>query len=186
MSVKGVEGALSEAVGAPGKTHIRPLTCRPGLRASTHAYHTDGGDCASQIWIALAVVAAAAVVAAPITAITNGQPDGGQHPYLGLIVFDSPSSGQPAWRCTGSMLSSTLVLTAGHCTDGAAAARIWFAEDLEGNSKYPYGGVTSHEGTPYTYPGFCAGCGMGLLGLLRGDVGVVVLSEPIPVEFVAR
>ena len=62
-------------------------------------------------------------------AITNGQPDGDNHPYVGLAVFDviHPTLGQiPSHRCSASLLSPTVVLTAGHCTDGTVAARVWF------------------------------------------------------------
>src|SRR5215207_1621783 len=66
-------------------------------------------------------------------AITNGQPDGNAHPYVGLLVFDADIPGVgvvPAWTCSGSLIAPNVVLTAGHCTDGAVAARIWFEEKL--------------------------------------------------------
>jgi hypothetical protein len=82
-------------------------------------------------------------------------------------VYDSDlGKNEPAWRCSGSLLSSTLVLTAGHCTKGAVAARVWFDEDLEENTEYPLSGGTSYEGEPFTYPN-------------DRDVGVVVLSESV-------
>ena len=34
-------------------------------------------------------------------AITNGQPDGDAHPYVGLVVFDV--GGSPAWRTSGTI-----------------------------------------------------------------------------------
>src|SRR5688500_1686704 len=40
--------------------------------------------------------------------IISGQPDAGQHPYVGLLVFDDAEG--PAWRCSGSLLSPTVVL----------------------------------------------------------------------------
>lgn len=124
-------------------------------------------------------------------AITNGQPDGDAHPYVGLIIFDSdeegcPLGGGPCWRCSGSLLSPTVVLTAGHCTDGADAARVWFDEVVQGNPEYPGGGVTSYEGVPYTMPGFCIGCAGGLPGFDYHDVGVVILTEPVPIGVVGQ
>lgn len=121
-------------------------------------------------------------VAGGALAITNGQPDGDNHPYVGLLVFDDANG--PAWSCSGSLLAPTVVLTAGHCTDGAVAARVWFDEVVEGNTEFPFSGVTSYDGTPYAYPGFCIGCGNGLSGSVAGDVGVVVLSEPVPTSVV--
>jgi hypothetical protein len=114
-------------------------------------------------------------------AITNGQPDGNAHPYVGLVVFDVEVPGVgfvPAWRCSGALLSPTVFLTAGHCTDGADAARVWFDEVVQGNTEYPFGGSTSTEGTPYTMPGY-GSIGPGLPGFDFHDVGVVVLDEPV-------
>ncbi len=119
------------------------------------------------------------------SAITNGQPDGNNHPYVGLLVFDD-SPGHPAWRCSGSLIAPDVVLTAGHCTDGAVAARVWFDEVVQGNPEYPFSGATSYDGIPYTNPDFCIGCGNGLPGFAYRDVGVVVLSEPVPPEVVGE
>jgi hypothetical protein len=135
----------------------------------------------------LVLVAAAAAVligATAASAITNGQPDGDNHPYVGLAVFDV--GGTPSHRCSASLLSSTVVLTAGHCTDGTSAARVWFAEVVQGNPEYPFSGATSYDGTAYTNPDFCIGCGNGLPGFARRDVGIIVLSEPVPTSVVSE
>ena len=120
-------------------------------------------------------------------AVTNGQPDNGRHPYVGLLVFDAETDGAvgPAWRCSGALLSPTVVLTAGHCTDGAVAARLWLDEVVQGNPEYPLGGTTSYEGTPSTNPAYCSECGNGLPGFAYRDVGIVVLSEPVPTSVVS-
>jgi hypothetical protein len=125
----------------------------------------------------------------PAAAITNGVPDGNNHPYVGLLVFDA-APGAPAWRCSGTLIAPTVVLTAGHCTDGAVAARIWMAEDVTYNAVpfplYPYGGDGSGavEGTPYTNPKYRSdenpyGGGNGLPAFSYRDVGIVILDTPI-------
>ena len=58
-------------------------------------------------------------------AITNGQPDGNNHPYVGVMVGVNFTD-ELAWLCTGSLLDGDSFLTAGHCTDGADAIFVWF------------------------------------------------------------
>jgi hypothetical protein len=137
-----------------------------------------------RVFVAAMALAALVVGGTPATAVTNGEPDAGRHPYVGLAVFDV--DGEPSHRCSASLLSPTVVLTAGHCTDGTDAARVWFDEIVEGNPEYPFGGATSYEGVPYTYPDFCIGCGHGLPGFAYRDVGVIVLSEPVPTSVVGE
>lgn len=147
--------------------------------------------------LALALMLSLVGVAA---AITNGLPDGTAHPYVGLLIFDSdepgcPTGGGPCWRCSGALLSSTVVLTAGHCTDGADAARIWLdpgpipSVTSTPPGEYPYGGMTSYEGIPYTNPDYRSdenpyGGGNGLPAFSYRDVGIVILTEPVPLSVV--
>lgn len=131
-----------------------------------------------------------------VLGISNGQPDGDDHPYVGLLVFDF-APGQPGWRCSGALISPTLVLTAGHCTDGAVAARVWFLEDVTYDEVpfplYPFGGPGSGavEGIPYTNPKYNSdenpyGGGNGLPAFSYRDVGVVVLDEPVYMDTMAE
>jgi hypothetical protein len=62
--------------------------------------------------------------AAPALAVTFGQPDGNAHPFVGNILFERPDG---YYSCTGTMLSPTVMLTAGHCTEegGVANVRTW-------------------------------------------------------------
>ncbi|MBZ5514215.1 MAG: S1 family peptidase [Acidobacteriia bacterium] len=127
------------------------------------------------VWVTLLGMALGSVRSAP--AITNGQPDGTGHPYVGVLVFDV--DGEPAWLCTGSLIAPTVVLTAGHCTDGAAGARVWFDSQVT-DPNFPYGGGTSIEATAiHTHPDFCIGCARGLPGFDTHDVGIVILSEEV-------
>lgn len=144
---------------------------------------------------------------AAIIAITNGQPDLARHPYVGLMVAHD-EDGIPLWRCSGSLLSPTVFLTAGHCTEPPAAhVEIWFAQgpiptdpdylaavqasptepvscdDSPTFDGYPCEGDAG--GTPHPHPDFCIGCGPGIIRFAKRDVGVVVLSAPLSTTVVS-
>jgi hypothetical protein len=72
----------------------------------------------------LATMALALLLASGVAqAIINGQPDTGPnaHPYVGALVSVPPSGqfkGQRVPVCSGTLISATVFLTAGHCTEG--------------------------------------------------------------------
>ena len=109
------------------------------------------------------------------SAITDGELDGEGHPYVGLMVAQL-ADGTPLWRCSGTLLSPTLFLTAGHCTEAPAAhIEIWFDADVESGipaNGYPFTGDVG--GTPYTHPQYNPNA------FYLFDLGVVVLDEPFP------
>jgi hypothetical protein len=89
----------------------------------------------------LGALLATFLIATPVGAITHGFPDNGEHPYVGELVFFVPDASDPRFTdaggwftCSGTLLSSTIVVTAGHCT---------FAVGLNGAS-------TTHDGADTT------------------------------------
>ena len=67
--------------------------------------------------VAILTAAVALMVAsvAPALAITGGVPDENGHPNVGLIIFYSPEG---RFRCSATLVSPTILVTAAHCTDG--------------------------------------------------------------------
>lgn len=118
------------------------------------------------------------MTAATVGAITWGTPDGGAHPYVGLLVFDT--NGSPSHRCTGTLISPTVVLTAGHCTYGTSGARMWFDTDVSADrpaNGYPFGctgvGTCVAAASIHTHPQYDDNA------FYLHDVGIVVLSQPV-------
>jgi len=83
----------------------------------------------------------------------------GRHPYVGLAVFDDANG--PSHRCSASLLSPTVVLTAGHCTDGTVAARVWVDEDVQTTANTPFSGGPPMTAFPTPTPTSASGAGTG-------------------------
>ena len=136
-------------------------------------------------------------------AITHGEPDS-DHPYVGLVGFFD-EGGNWMWRCSGTLLSDTVFLTAGHCTSAdfpdnpeyvPDSAMVWFGDKIELDPiLYDYPDLECYETDPdgrawTTYP--CVGgvpgkpiANLEYVGLYipnTHDVGVVLLNGPIPDE----
>lgn len=122
-------------------------------------------------------------VSAPAEAITFGEPDNGAHPHVGTLLF--AQNGVGYYSCTGTLISPTVMLTAGHCTEEAGNVNdvtyVRFEEDaLAGRNNYattqewldnewilasqviPHPQYDDFGAFPQTY-----------------DVGLVILSEPV-------
>lgn len=134
-----------------------------------------------------ALVAAVVVLAVALAsfgaahAITNGQPDGDNHPYVGRIMFYDANNVPRIWTCSGSLISEHRFLTAGHCVNfepGLVRAQVWFASGPM-TIDPAYTGGSCHEGGPYA--GFpCAGGTWGTPYFNPyHDVGVVTLDEAV-------
>jgi len=115
-------------------------------------------------------------------AITWGEPDAGEHPNVGSLLF--VQNGEGYFSCTGTMIAPRVMLTAGHCVEGSGETNdltyVRFEENaLSGIGSYPslqdwfdnewilaetvipHPNYDDYSEFPLTY-----------------DVGVVILSEP--------
>jgi hypothetical protein len=146
-------------------------------------------------WVLAPIVLALAMTglaATPSSAITGNFVPDFEHEYVGLIVFYD-ESGEFVHRCSGSLISPTVFLTAGHCVtiddetgELAASARIYFEQDAgadydpvtdtPASSGYPYtGGVTASTFYAFDYQGIT-------VPAMNNDVGLVILDEPYVLE----
>ena len=140
----------------------------------------------------LAALAVALVTfVGPAGAITGNYQKDFVHDNVGLLVFYTPNTpaGQDPFshRCSGTLISSTVMVTAGHCTDGVDSGRVYFAQSAAPNydptafggfggdptTGYPYlNGVTFSRADDYGFDNFVD------FPETR-DVGVVVLDQPV-------
>ena len=137
--------------------------------------------------LALIVVATTlAVTAGPAAAITGGQIDGTSHPNVAMIVFYQPDG---RFRCSATLVSPTVLVTAAHCTEGVRGKTI-VTFDPVAPTPTPRaaddpGDGTSTTGYTATPPGWLTGTphahplwdGELQLNDLH-DAGVIVLDQP--------
>ena len=123
-------------------------------------------------------------------AITGNYTDDFVHDNVGLLVFyttpDAVTGDPFSHRCSGTLISPTVMVTAGHCTEGVDDGRVYFAQSVAPNydpnafngwggdptTGYPYqNGITFHRADNYGFHNF--------EGYPNNrDVGVVVLDQP--------
>lgn len=118
-----------------------------------------------------------------VGAITFGQPDGDEHPHVGTLLF--VQNGVGFFSCTGTLLSPTVMLTAGHCVEEAGnrndltyvrfdedaisdivnynSLQDWFDNEwILAQDVIPHPEFDDYGAFPQTF-----------------DVGLVILSEPV-------
>jgi Trypsin len=109
-----------------------------------------------------------------------------EHPFVGLAVFYD-ANGDFSHRCSGSLLTPHVFLTAGHCVAGVASARVYFQQDagahfdpvtqLDPISGYPETCLTQPCTTGHTLINFGYPAGFPN----TKDAGLVILDNPINV-----
>ena len=133
-----------------------------------------------KVVILVSVFLLLAVSVAPALAVTDGELDGERHPHVVLLLMEV--GGAPAFRCSGTLLSATVLLTAGHCTNNFPGApytgmRVFTESDVQAGigltNNYPFAGPNSVEADSWAaHPLYETA------PFYFHDVGVVILEEP--------
>jgi hypothetical protein len=123
----------------------------------------------------VAICTATLALVIPVSAITNGQLDGNRHPAVVLLLMEV--DGKPAFRCSGTLLSPTILLTAGHCAGEPgefSGMRVFAESDVQHDPTYPGpGGPNTVEAVRWmAHPLFTEA------QFFLHDVGVVELQSP--------
>ena len=129
------------------------------------------------------------VAASPAAAITGNYTKDFTHDYVGLIVFytdPDPETGDIfSHRCSGTLISPTLMVTAGHCTEAVDEGRVYFQQSVAPNyDPDAFGGLGGDETTGYPYENGVTFSRADTYGVIfvdypeTKDLGVVVLDAP--------
>ena len=103
--------------------------------------------------------------------VTNSSTDNNRHPNVGTIVAEYLTPGVKDQACSGTLISATVFLTAGHCVahlQGLGVTQVWvtFAPVFSPS-------VTMYPGTMHLNPAFPGSMSD------PEDLGVIVLDAPI-------
>jgi len=111
-------------------------------------------------------------------AVTDGTVDGNGHPAVVLLLMEV--DGAPAFRCSGTLLSPTVLLTAGHCAGAPgefSGMRVFTESDVQAGigttNNYPFAGPNAVEALSWAAHPLYSTAAFSL-----HDVGVVILKAP--------
>ena len=137
--------------------------------APTPVSHTRPGAMTRRLrrTLLLALSACTLLPVLPADAITNGQPDGGRHPYVGGTVLYFPPRDETIVNCTGSLISRTIFLTAAHCGRDGTRRSVSFDEAFEPDTS------VRHHGTFVAHPDYDPAQES------QNDLAVIVLDNPV-------
>lgn len=105
--------------------------------------------------------------------VTNASLDGNRHPNVGTIVAEYLTPGVKDQACTGTLISATVFLTAGHCIallqGHFGVTQVWVTFDPVFSAS-----ATLYPGTMHLNPAF-----PGTGNSDPEDLGVIVLDAPV-------
>lgn len=123
--------------------------------------------------ILVATLAASLVLAVPAGAITFGTVDtANRFPHVGAVIAEYNEPGTQEVLCSGTLISPTVFLTAGHCTaflESIGIQDVWVTFDPSFDAASPL-----IHGTYHTHPLFGSGGQSNTY-----DLAVIVLDTPV-------
>ena len=117
--------------------------------------------------LAMTAVALVLAFSGSASAIVYGQADGNLHPNVGALLAPHAYSDGTWATCTGTLISSTVFLTAAHCDWGLPRMAVTFDSDYNAPG-------TTYWGDWHADPRFRGAQGDPY------DLAVVVLDDPVP------
>src|SRR5690349_15825120 len=117
--------------------------------------------------IGASILAAVLAATVPVMTITNGQPDGNGHPFVGVMIQFIPNTNFIE-VCSGSGISSTRFLTAAHCADPTLPVFVTYKTGP--SFSFP---ADFTQGSFFPNPNWCLACANGTPGFDTHDVAVV-------------
>ena len=148
--VVGVRKAAKEREKGRAATDVESLSHQ--RRAIRHGVATlvtrlAGREPMRRLALLTTVAIRACAIAVRPKAVTDGRLDGNAHPAVVLLLMEVEHA--PAFRCSATLLSPTIVLTAGHCTNNFPGSlymgmRVFTESDVEAGigttNNYPFAG----------------------------------------------
>lgn len=104
-----------------------------------NALATVQGDTMRRYLAIAVLLMATLMMAGPVAAITNGEPDGNRHPSVGGLVSPTQYSDGTWIYCSGTLIAPTVFLTAAHCGDDGERVGVTFDSAYEAGDKVYYG-----------------------------------------------